>query len=294
MDESTKAELNGPSERTDWLVVTGLGLLHLGAIAALFSFSWVGLGLALVMRWLTGSLGISLGFHRMLSHRAFRAKRWVELTLVVLGCLALQGRPLYWVGVHRLHHVDPDGPRDPHTPRHGLLWSHLGWMLRQDTGGSRRERAVRELARDPALVWINRWAPLLQLASLVAFFGIGEFARWLGLDTSGLSCLLWAGALRTVVVYHSTWLVNSATHRFGYVTYRTRDDARNLWWVALLSFGEGWHNNHHAHAQSAKIGHRWFELDITWIALRTLQLLRLAYDVKLPRLKNEAVESVGV
>jgi fatty-acid desaturase len=267
----------------DWPVLVGLALLHLGAVAAVLWFSWFALGFALLLLWLTSSLGISLAFHRMLAHRSFRPKRWLQLALVAMGCLAMQGRPFYWVGVHRLHHADPDGPMDPHTPRHGLWWSHAGWMLRQNSGGEQRVRVIPDLARDPALTWLNRWTPLLQALSLGAIFGIGEVARAFGLETSGWSCLLWAGGLRVVVAYHATWLVNSATHRWGYVNYPTRDDARNLWWVAILTFGEGWHNNHHAYAHSAKIGHRWFEFDVSWLALRLFALIGLVSSIKLPK-----------
>jgi fatty-acid desaturase len=267
----------------DWPVALGLTALHLGAVAAPFQFSWFAVGLAVVLLWLTSSLGVSLAFHRMLAHGSFKPKRWLKLALVAVGCLALQGRPIYWVGVHRLHHADPDGPMDPHTPQHGLWWSHIGWMARQDTGGVRRERVVSDLKRDRTLVWLNRYAPLLQLLSFVAVFGIGEFAGAMGVATSGLSCLLWAVGARAVVAYHSTWFVNSAAHRWGYVNYPTRDHARNLWWVALVSFGEGWHNNHHAYAYSARIGHRWFEIDVTFMALRVLAALRLVQSVSLPR-----------
>lgn len=272
----------------DWPVVVGVVALHLGAIGAIATFSWFALGLTLLMLWLTSSLGISLAFHRMLTHRSFEPKRWLKLTLVCLGCLAFQGRPFYWVGVHRLHHADADGPLDPHTPKHGFWWSHAGWMLKQNTGGAKRERVVQDLVRDRALRWLNRWTPLLQLLSFAAIWGLGEAARTFGINTSGLSCLLWAGSLRVVAAYHSTWLVNSAAHRWGYFNYRTRDNARNLWWVALLSFGEGWHNNHHAYANSARIGHRWFELDVSWMALRLFAAMRWVSAIKLPKAHAES------
>jgi fatty-acid desaturase len=267
-------------EPIDVPVLLGLVALHLAALGALWCFSWFGLGLAVVTYWMTSSLGVSLGFHRMLTHRAFRPVGWLRVLIVVLGCLALQGRPFYWVGVHRLHHADPDGPKDPHSPRHGFWWAHYGWIIRQNTGGSDRARVVSDLRRDRTMVALNRWCPWIQLASTVVMFGIGELARMLGANTSGLSCLCWAVGMRSVVAYHATWLVNSATHRWGYVNYETRDDARNLWWVALLSFGEGWHNNHHARPHSARVGHRWFELDVTWMAVRVLRAFGLVSHVR--------------
>jgi len=270
----------GLSQDFDVPVVVGIALLHLGAIAALFQFSWFALGVFVLLHWLTSSIGVSLALHRMLSHRSFRPVRWLKLVLVGVSCLALQGRPLYWVSVHRLHHADPDGPNDPHTPRHGFGWAHYGWMLRKNTGGERREKVIRDLLADPALVWLNRYCPIIQLMSLVAVFALGAFAARMGVNTSGLSCLLWGVGMRTVVAYHSTWLVNSASHRWGYSNFPTRDDARNLWWVGLITYGEGWHNNHHAHPGSARIGQRWFELDLTWLVLRVLRGVRLVSDVK--------------
>lgn len=283
-----------PGRREPWdiPVVLALLVLHLAALWAPFHFSWFALGLGAVMYWLTYSLGVSLGFHRMLCHRSFKAANWLRVSLVGLGCLALQGRPFYWVGVHRLHHGDPDGPKDPHSPRHGLIWSHAGWMLRQNTGGEHRDRAVKDLMKDPTFVRLNRWAPLLQLASIAAVWGLGVAARAHGIQTSGLSCLLWAVAVRVVVGYHCTWLVNSATHRWGYTNYATRDDARNLWWVALLSFGEGWHNNHHAHPNSVRIGQRWFELDVTWLAVRLLKALGAVRELRLTKHETSGVSAV--
>ena len=281
----------GQRQRLDAVVVAGLLFLHVGAVAALFRFSWFALVLAALLHWLSCSLGVSLAFHRMLSHGSFQPVRWLKLVLVGVGCLAMQGRPFYWVGVHRLHHSDPDGENDPHTPRHGLGWSHVGWMLRQNTGGARRERVVRDLLADPALVWLNRWCPLLQGLSMVAVYAIGSAASAIGFHTSGLSCLLWAVGMRVVVAYHATWLVNSAAHRWGYANYRTRDDARNLWWVALITYGEGWHNNHHAHPNSARIGHRWFEVDASWWALRIFGFARLVRNVKYASSDRETKEA---
>ena len=283
MSNSTSQRAIGAMAPIDWQVALGLFALHLAAAAALLKFSWFAVGLCLALLWLTSSLGISLGFHRMLAHGSFRPRRWLKLALVTIGCLALQGRPFYWVGVHRLHHADPDGQLDPHTPQHGLWWSHAGWMVRRDTGGERRERVIFDLRRDRSLGWLNLYVPLLQLLSFAAVWAIGEVARATGAATSGLSCLLWGVGVRTVIAYHSTWLVNSAAHRWGYVNYQTRDDARNLWWVAVVSYGEGWHNNHHAHAYSARIGHRWFEIDVSWLALRVFAAFRLVQSINVPR-----------
>jgi fatty-acid desaturase len=271
---------DGHNQPFDVPVLVGLVVLHVSAFAALFRFSWFALGLAVLLNWLVCSLGISAAFHRMLTHRSFKPVRWLQLTLVLIGCLGFQGRPFYWVGVHRLHHADPDGPLDPHTPRHGLAWSHIAWIVRQNTGGKRRDRVIRDLLADRALSWINRWCPLIQVISVVAVYCIGSAAHRFGVQTGGLSCLLWAVSARVVWAYHATWLVNSAAHRWGYTNFATKDDARNLWWVALITHGEGWHNNHHAHPNSARIGLRWFELDPTWWMVRVFEMTRLVRNVK--------------
>lgn len=280
------APAKGRKEPLDWPVLGGLLVLHVGAVAALFQFSWFALTVATFLYWLSCSVGISLGFHRLLSHRSFVVAPWLRTMILAAGCLALQGRPFYWAAVHRLHHRDPDGPNDPHSPRHGLWWAHAAWVVRQNTGGTRRDHVIGDLKRDASLVRLDRYCPWLQLASVIGVWGLGEVGRAAGLETSGVSCVLWGIGMRTVFAYHATWLVNSATHRWGYATYRTQDDARNLWWVALLTFGEGWHNNHHAFPYSARIGHRWFELDPTWILLRLLAALGLVSHVRSPKIRE--------
>jgi len=255
-----------------WITTFFMVLFHAGAVAALFVFSWKALILAVLLWWIAGSLGIGMGYHRLLTHRGYKTPKWVEYVLAVCGTLALEGGPLLWVATHRQHHQNTDKEGDPHSPRDGGFWAHMGWVL---TGQTMQHNSaellpyVPELRKDRFHVWISRWhwVPITLLAILLLAIG-------------GWRYVLWGIFLRTVVGLHSTWLVNSATHMWGKQRFRTRDDSRNSFWVALLTFGEGWHNNHHAFPQSARHGLAWYELDLNWYGIWILRMLRLAWDVK--------------
>lgn len=266
----------------DWTVISALAVLHVLAVAVFvpWLFSWSGMALFFLLFWVSGGLGITLGFHRLLTHRSFRTPKWFEYLLSICGCLAWQGGPAHWVGVHRLHHKHADTDHDPHSPMHGFTWSHILWMLNRRIDGINGIDAAKDLMRDRGMRWINRlyWLPQVLLAA--GLFGIG----WaIGDIALGMSWVVWGVALRTVVVFHSTWFVNSAAHTWGYQNYpNTGEHSTNLWWVALLSFGEGWHNNHHAHPRSAAHGLRRFEIDPTWWTIKALSWVGLAYDIHMP------------
>ncbi|HKV25754.1 MAG TPA: fatty acid desaturase [Candidatus Acidoferrum sp.] len=247
-------------------------VLHIGAIAALFFFTWKGLALAVVLWWMSGSLGIGMGYHRLLTHRGYKTPKWVEYFLTFCGTLALEGGPIAWVATHRVHHQNTDKEGDPHSPRDGGFWAHMGWIL---TGQAMHSNAkgllayVPDLRKDKfhALMTKFHWVPLVLL-------GVGLFLA------GGWPLLLWGVFLRTVVGLHATWLVNSATHMWGSRRFLTDDTSKNSFWVALLTFGEGWHNNHHAVPQSARHGLTWYEIDLNWYGIWALQALGLAHDVK--------------
>ena len=265
-----------------WPVVVGIIAMHVGCLAAPFFFTWTGLVLALVLMWATGGLGITLCYHRLLTHRSFKTPRWVEYALTLIGCLAWQGGPIQWVGVHRIHHRHSDKEQDPHTPKHGFSWAHMFWCMHKDPEDRDPADAARDLGRDPVLRWIDRcfWLPQFFLIGII--YVLGEWVGALGFSASGLSWVVWGVFLRTVLVYHGTWFVNSATHTWGYRNYNTDDHSTNLWWVALVSFGEGWHNNHHAFQRSAAHGLRWFEFDLTYLTIRVMGWFGLARDIVLP------------
>jgi fatty-acid desaturase len=266
----------------DWKVITAIGLVHLLSIPALFPifFSWSGLIIFFVMIWVSGGLGINLCYHRLLTHRSFKTPKWFEYFLTFCGCLAWQGGPINWVGVHRLHHRHADTDQDPHSPKHGFEWSHILWTLHKKIEGISGPDAARDLARDPKMLVINQWFFYPQFVLIAAFLGIGwAIGGW----TLGVSWVIWGVTLRTTILFHGTWFVNSAAHTWGYQNYPdTGEHSTNLWWVALISFGEGWHNNHHAHPRSAAHGLRWYEFDATWWMIRVLSWIGLASDVHLP------------
>ncbi len=265
-----------------WPVAIGITLMHAGCLLAPFYFSWTALAMVVFLYWFTGGIGITLCYHRLLTHRSFTTPRWFEYVLSAIGCLAWQGGPIQWVGTHRIHHKHSDTDDDPHTPRHGFGWAHMFWCMHREPRGLRAVDAAKDLQRSRGMRFIDRFFWVPQVALLPLLFAGGEVALWLGLDGGAVSWLLWGVCVRTVLVYHGTWFVNSASHTWGYRNYRTTDGSTNCWWVALISFGEGWHNNHHAHQNSAAHGLRWFEIDLTYLTIRLLACVGLASDIILP------------
>ncbi len=256
----------------DWFNVSFIAAVHLLALLGFLAFSWKALIAALLLWWITGSLGIGLGFHRYLTHRGFNTSRWLGRLLTVCGTLAVQGGPIAWVAGHRLHHAHSDRELDPHNSREGFWWAHIGWILFRDPRTGRFENYsnyAKDLAADPFMFFLDRYYVWLQ-------FVLGLLLLILG----GWSLVIWGIFIRLVFGWHCTWLVNSAAHKFGYQSYRSADDSRNCWWVALLTFGEGWHNNHHAFPRSPRHGFRWWEFDLNWLTVRALTAARLIWDVR--------------
>jgi stearoyl-CoA desaturase (delta-9 desaturase) len=256
-------------------------------------FSWSGLALAVAGLYLIGGLGISVGYHRLLTHRSFACPPWLEHGLSVLGVCCWQGSPLNWVAMHRMHHQHSDEPKDPHSPRKGFFWSHMGWFLLRDPAIynlSTYDRYARDLLQDRFYKWLERprvwraihavqWAVFLFTGALAGALAGKNLAGALQL---GLSWLVWGVLLRTVAVWHITWSVNSVTHLWGYRNYDTMDDSRNNWLLGYVN-GEGWHNNHHAEPRSAAFGQRWWEFDVYYRFIRTLERVGLAWDVVTPK-----------
>jgi len=267
----------------NWITTLFMLLFHMGALAAIFFWSWKALIVTLILFWVAGSLGIGMGYHRLLTHRGYKVPKVLEYFLTICGTLALEGGPIYWVVTHRIHHAHTDIKGDPHTPRDGRWWSHIGWIL---TGTAQQHddavllRYAPDLMKQRFYVWLNR----LYFLPLIA---LGIALLWCG----GWSVLMWGIFLRVTIGLHTTWLVNSATHLWGRQRFETGDDSRNNWWVALLTFGEGWHNNHHAHPTAARHGLAWYEIDVNWWGIRTLQLLGLAKSIKLVSLSTPPPKS---
>ena len=263
--------------RMDWVVLAWMVGMHVACFAAPFYFTWPAFGVFCLLHWMTGSLGITLSYHRFLSHKSLKLMWPARFMGLLCGVLAGEGSPLTWAATHRLHHARSDQTGDPHSPLHGPWWSHMWWMLVYRTPQERQalfKRYAPDLINDPMIQFFEKTFFLWQVITGVVLYGLGEY-----IGSGGISMVLWGLCARMVVMYHSTWFVNSATHIWGYRNYETRDQSRNLWWVAILSYGEGWHNNHHAHPHTARAGHRWWELDPTFWSIRALQLVGLARDV---------------
>jgi fatty-acid desaturase len=264
-------------QKIDWPIAIWFIVLHaIAIIGPFYFFSWGAVLTAVILYFVTGMFGITLGYHRLLTHRTFKAPKWVERVLATCGTLALQRSPLEWVAHHRMHHAYSDTDLDPHNAREGFWWSHMGWMTRYKPDlhdRAKLRKFARDIAADPYMMWLAGEAPqiILQVA-------LGLTLLFLG----GWSYVIWGVFVRTAVVYHVTWFVNSATHKWGYRNYQSEDLASNVWWVGLLAFGEGWHNNHHTYPEVAPAGHRWYEIDITWYVIKAMRALGLAWDVKVP------------
>ncbi len=274
---------DGEKVKFKWFYFLVFVALH---VLAIFAFLPIFLHLSsvvvfFIIAWITGGLGVTLGYHRLLTHRSFATYKPVEYLLTIFACLSWQGGPIQWVGTHRQHHTESDEPGDPHSPRDGFSWSHLLWIVHSARTDCDPYKLTKDIQRDPVLCFIDRywWAPQFLLAA--GLFAAGW--AFLGSPLGGISWVLWGVCLRVVLLYHATWFVNSAAHTWGYRNFNTTDDSRNNWWVALMSFGEGWHNNHHAQQRSAAHGMRWYEFDITYITIRIMRLLGLAWKVVEPR-----------
>ena len=252
--------------------------VHAVALLAPWFFSWSALGVMIFLHWLFGSIGICLGYHRLLTHRSFQVPQWLEYILATIGSLALQGGPIFWVSGHRLHHAHTeDKEKDPYSARRGFWWSHMLWLCyprEQFFDYESYKKLAPDLDRHPYYRWLNHNFVLLQIILGLLLYGLG-----------GWSFVIYGIFLRAVLLWHSTWLINSATHRWGYRNFSAEDGSRNLWWAAILTYGEGWHNNHHAHPRVAKAGQRWWEIDLTWWAIQILQMLGLAKKVVLAKEK---------
>jgi stearoyl-CoA desaturase (delta-9 desaturase) len=229
---------------------------------------WVALALGL---YAVRMFGVTAGYHRYFSHRAYRTSRAFQLLLAVLGASAVQKGPLWWAAHHRAHHRHSDGPEDVHSPlERGFWWSHVGWILARRYDATNLA-LVKDLARFPELRWLDRWHLVVPLALAGILFVAG-----------GLPALLWGFFVSTVLLWHGTFAINSLAHVFGRRRYETGDGSRNSLALALVTFGEGWHNNHHFYPSSANQGFFWWELDASYYALRLLAALRVVRDLRVP------------
>lgn len=259
--------------KIDWAGSIPFFGVHLAAIAgvAMVGFSWSGVLLAVVLYYVR-MFGVTAGYHRYFSHRAFRTSRAMQLFLAVLAMTSSQKGVLWWAGHHRVHHKNSDKPGDVHSVLlDGFFWSHMGWILSKKYLTTDMER-VKDLAQYPELRWLNRFWVLPPIALAVALYVAG-----------GAWALTWGFFVSTAVLWHGTFTINSLTHVFGRRRYLTTgDNSRNSFVLALVTLGEGWHNNHHYYQRSANQGFYWWEIDISFYALRAMQALGLVWDVHTP------------
>jgi len=257
--------------RLRWELVLVVVIIHLGALLALFPshFSLSAVGVAIFLHCITIGLGISLGYHRLASHRSFKVPKALEYCFIFCGTLAGQGGVKGWVGYHRMHHLYTDSPQDPHDSTQGFWWSHINWVLHEVPSQGKLAHFTKDIANDPFYEFCHQYYLILQIALAALLYGLG-----------GMPFLVWGTFVRLFVGFHTTFFVNSACHLFGYRNFDLSDQSTNCWWVALLSFGEGWHNNHHAVQSSAQFSVRWWEIDLVWQMIRFLEWLGIAKNVR--------------
>ncbi len=276
--------INGKSlfprkEQRRWGTMAFMFGIHALTIYALFPrfWSWQALLVLLTLYWVTACLGVTLGYHRLLSHRSFQVPIWLERFFATCGALSCQHGPIDWVGLHRHHHTFSDTEADHHNSNKGFWWSHMGWMFEPIPAMKTVPRFTADLMKDPYYRWLNKNFLLLQIPLGIILFWIGNHQ-----NVGGWSLVLWGIPMRLVLVYHVTWLVNSATHCWGNIAFDSGDCSRNNPWVAALTFGEGWHNNHHAYPNSARQGLFPGQIDLTWEHIRLLRAFGLAKKIRLP------------
>lgn len=257
-----------------------LGMVHVCAVAlGILFFNWWGVTVAAGLYAVT-ALGVTMGYHRLLTHGSFKTYPWLRNCLALAGALSGEGPPAVWVAFHRRHHQCSDRAGDPHSPQEGFWHAHVLWMLwSRDDVQELLQRYAPDICRERFMNVLHDW----YMAWHFLLGGLLFAAGWLAQGAwFGWSLVAYGIFVRMVCVLHVTWCVNSATHRWGYRNYTdTDDESRNLWWVAWLAFGEGWHNNHHAHPAAANHGfHRWWEVDATYLLIVMLERCGLAWDIR--------------
>jgi stearoyl-CoA desaturase (Delta-9 desaturase) len=274
------AEENADS--IDWLRIIPFAMMHVVCFAVI----WVGVSpiavIMAVVMYLIRMFAITGLYHRYFSHKSFQTSRAGQFIFGVLGASAVQRGPIWWAAHHRHHHVHSDQENDLHSPvQHGFLQSHMGWFMSK-RGEAPDLKFVRDLMKFPELRWLDRFDIAVPFLLGVAMFGLGVLLEHVapGLGTTGWQMLIWAFFISTVVCYHATYTINSLSHVFGKQRYRTGDTSRNNWMLALLTLGEGWHNNHHHYPNSARQGFYWWEVDITYYVLKVLSWLGIIWDLK--------------
>jgi len=264
----------------DWLRVVPFVLLHLSCLLVfVVGWSWTALAVA-AGYYALRMFAITAFYHRYFSHRAFRVSRGVQFLFALLGTTAIQRGPIWWASHHRAHHKHSDSADDVHSPEQdGFWWSHVGWILARANFLPRLE-LVKDLTRYPELRWLDRFDVVVPLSTIPLLYALGASLAAAGLDTSGFQVLVWGFCVSTVVTHHVTFTINSVAHRVGSQRYDTGDRSRNNLLLSLLTFGEGWHNNHHRYPGSVRQGFRWWEVDVSYYVLWCMARIGLVSDLR--------------
>jgi len=264
------------------MVSSPIFIMHILALGVFFvGFSWIALA-AMLFTYVVRVFALTAGFHRYFSHRSFKTSRIFQFVMAWVGTSAAQLGPMWWAANHRHHHQHSDQEADIHSPViRDAFWAHMGWILCRAYGSIQHDR-IKDLNKYPELRFIDRFHVLPVLSLIILLFGVGAGLNFYfpALGTSGMQMVMWGFFLSTILVYHVTFCVNSITHIIGNKRFETNDESRNSFWVALLTFGEGWHNNHHRWPLSARQGMYWWEFDLTFLLLRVLEKIGLVWDLK--------------
>lgn len=286
--------------------VTTFIIFHAAALLVFvpWFFSWLGVATFVFGVWIFGAVGIPICYHRLLTHRSFKTPKWFERILVVVALCCGQETPARWVAWHRLHHNESDHREDPHSPLVSFLWSHFQWLVYENKNTSKisnYHKYARDILNDPFYMWLEKH-PLAGVSIFAAhgilfyLFAYLAAAVFMGFGMPAFqlasSLFVWGVVARVVAVWHNTWSVNSLAHMFGYRNYETDDHSRNNWFVALISMGEGWHNNHHADQSAATVQHKWWEIDANYYIIKLWSWLGLASNIVPPMHVRRAVREV--
>jgi stearoyl-CoA desaturase (Delta-9 desaturase) len=270
------------SERLDWARALPFWAIHLACLLVFFvGWSWLAVSIA-VFLYALRVFTLTAFYHRYFAHRTFKTWRIVQFVFAAIGTSSVQRGPLWWAAHHRHHHVHSDDPEDLHSPRQkGVLWAHMCWFLTPRAEHT-NIKIIPDFARYPEIRLLDRFDLVVPVLLAAALYGLGALVQWQAPDSgvTGMQLLVWGFFISTVAVYHVTYLVNSATHLYGTRRYKTKDDSRNSMIIALLTFGEGWHNNHHYYPNSTRQGFFWWEIDISYYVLRFMSLLGLVWDLR--------------
>ena len=278
----------------DTVFTSGFVLIHLSTLLAIWAgASWFAVGICVAMYYLR-MFGITAGYHRYFSHRTFRTSRFFQFVLAFTGSMALQKGPLWWAAHHRHHHRFSDTEDDVHSPITGTLWwSHVGWIFSEKSKET-RWKLIPDLTKFPELAWLERYHLVAPLTLAVAMFALGTLLESVapGLGTNGFQLVVWGFLISTVLLWHGTFTINSLSHRIGRRRFDTPDHSRNNWFLAIITMGEGWHNNHHRYLASERQGFYWWEIDTAHYVLKALSLLGIVSDLRTPpeSIYREAIE----